>query len=270
MTLYNLAFFRGDDAGMQREFTWSVTNRQVLDFALFRESETEALQGHLTKARELIRRAVEAAHQSGLEEEGAQWKAREGLRDAFFGDHDMARTHATEAVKASSGRHVLATAALALARAGESKRAEDIAVELNRRFPNDTLVNIFFLPDIRAEIEISRGNGARALELLQVSAQYELGDNCLTSVYESGIAELMVHDGRAAAAEFQKFLIHRGLVGNCSLGAVARLGLARAYALSGDKAKSRAAYQDILTLWKNADPDFPVLKEAKAEYAKLQ
>jgi tetratricopeptide (TPR) repeat protein len=96
MTLYNLAFFRGDDAGMQREFTWSVTNRQVLDFALFRESETEALQGHLTKARELIRRAVEAAHQSGLEEEGAQWKAREGLRDAFFGDHDMARTHATE------------------------------------------------------------------------------------------------------------------------------------------------------------------------------
>jgi eukaryotic-like serine/threonine-protein kinase len=182
----------------------------------------------------------------------------------------MARKDATEAVKASSGRDVLATAALALARAGESKRAEDIAVELNRRFSKDTLVNIFFLPDIHAEVEISRGNGARALELLQASAQYELGDSCLTAVYQRGIAELMVHDGRAAASEFQKFLIHRGLVGNCSLGAVARLGLARAYALSGNKAKSRATYQDLLTLWKNADPDFPALTEAKAEYAKLQ
>jgi eukaryotic-like serine/threonine-protein kinase len=270
MTLYSLAFLRGDDAGMQREFTWSVTNRQVLDFAFFRESETEALRGHLTKARELTRRAVEAAHQSGLEEEGAQWKAREALRDAFFGDHDLARKHATEAVKASSGRDVLTAAALALARAGESKRAEDMAIELNRRFPKDTLVNIFSLPEIRAEIEISRGNGGRALELLQASAEYELGDNCLTSVYESGIAELMVHDGRAAAAEFQKFLVHRGIVGNCSLAAVARLGLARAYALFGDKPKSRAAYQDLLTLWKTADPDIPILKEAKAEYAKLK
>jgi eukaryotic-like serine/threonine-protein kinase len=268
--LYNLAFLRGDDAGMQREFAWSLTNRQALDFALFRESETEALQGHLIKARDLARRAVEAAHQSGLEEEAAQWKAREALRDAFFGDHEMARKDATEAVKASSGRDVLATAALALARAGESRRAEDIAAELNRRFPKDTLVNIFSLPNIRAEIEISRGNGGRALELLQASAPYELGDSCLYSVYERGIAELMLHDGRAAAAEFQKFLLNRGLVLNCPLVAIARLGLARAYALSGDKAKSRAAYQDLLTLWKNADPDIPALKEAKAEYAKLQ
>jgi hypothetical protein len=106
------------------------------------------------------------------------------------------------------------------------------------------------------------------LELLQASEPYELGDGCLASVYERGIAELMLHDGRAAAAEFQNFLVHRGLVGNCPLVAVARL--ARAYALSGDKAKSRGAYQDLLTLWKNADPDFPVMKEAKTEYAKLQ
>ncbi|MFY9527271.1 MAG: tetratricopeptide repeat protein, partial [Candidatus Acidiferrales bacterium] len=269
-TLYELGFQRGDTAEMARQLAWFVASRKEVDIALFQESETQALQGKLEKAREFTRRAVEAARHSELHEIAAYWIARGAAREASFGNLGEARIGASEALKASTGHDVQITAALALARAGESARAESIAGELSRRFPKDTLVNTFALPDIRAQIEISRGNAARAIELLQTTSPYELGDGCLTPIYERGLAELLAHNGAAASAEFQKFVLHRGRIGNCSLGALARLGLARAYALSGDTAKSRTAYQDFLALWKDADPNIPILQQAKAEYAKLK
>ena len=268
--LYQLAFHRGDTAEMARQFTWSVTNKKDVEFVHLRESETQARLGHLGKARELSRRAIEGARQIELKEGAAYWEAAEASWEASFGNLAEARKGAVEAQKASTGRDVQVVAAIALASAGESPRAESIAAELSRRYPKDTLVNTFFLPDIRAQIEIGRGNAARAVELLQTTSPFDLGDNCLLSIYERGQAWLFARDGAAATAEFQKILLHPGLIRNCPSGALARLGVARAYALSSDMPKSRIAYQDFLTLWKDADPDIPILKQAKAEYAKLK
>jgi predicted Zn-dependent protease len=247
-----------------------VTNKRDLDLAFFREFETEASRGRLKKALEFSRRAVEAARQNEMQEGAAYWKASAAFRQASFGNLTEARRGATEALSASTGRDVRFNSAMALAGAGEFARAENIAGELNHRFPKDTLVNTFSLPEIRAQIEISRNNGPRAVDLLQTTLPFELGQVCLLSVYERGQAWLLARDGVAAAAEFQKILLHPGLIGNCPSGALARLGVARAYALSGDMPKSRTAYQDFLTLWKDADPDIPILKQAKAEYAKLK
>jgi serine/threonine protein kinase/tetratricopeptide (TPR) repeat protein len=267
--LYSLAFIRGDNTEMARSLAWSITNRKDLDAALFRESQSEARLGRLKSAREFARRSVEAARQGEMQEASAYWKASGAAREASFGYPAEARRAATQALNASKGRDVQFVAALALAQAGESDHADGIAEELGRRFPKDTVVNTFYLPDIRAQAEISRGNAVSAIELLQTTSPYELGDTCLFSIYERGQAFLLTRNGAAAAGEFQKILLHRGIMLNCPTGALARLGLARAYALSGDPIKSRTAYQDFLTLWKNADPDIPVLLAAKSEYARL-
>jgi predicted Zn-dependent protease len=166
-------------------------------------------------------------------------------------------------------------AALALARAGDTAAAEKLVAELDRIFPLDTLVQRYWLPTIRAAVALQRKNPSRAVELLQAASTVELGQPTnfsvfLCPVYLRGEAYLMLHDGNAAAAEFQKFIDHRGVVVNFPWGALARLGLARAYAVQGDTAKAHIAYQDFLNLWKDADPDIPILKQAKAEYAKLQ
>jgi predicted Zn-dependent protease len=162
-------------------------------------------------------------------------------------------------------------AALALARAGDTSGAEKLAAELDNTFPLDTLVQRYWLPAIRAGGALERKDPNRAIELLKVASTIELGGwPNLVPAYLRGEAYLMLHDGNAAAAEFQKFIDHRGLVGNFPWGALARLGLARAYALQGNTTQARAAYKDFLTLWKDADPDIPILKEAKAEYARLQ
>jgi predicted Zn-dependent protease len=170
---------------------------------------------------------------------------------------------------------VRAIAALALARAGDTAGAEKLATELDRIFPLDTLVQRYWLPTIRAGGALERQDPNRAIELLKVASTIELGVPLnltifLCPAYLRGEAYLKLHDGSHAAAEFQKFIDHRGLVVNFPWGALARLGLARADALQGDTAKARVAYQDFLTLWKDADPDIPILKEAKAESAKLQ
>jgi len=173
-------------------------------------------------------------------------------------------------------RGVRELAALALARAGDASGAEKLAAELDRTFPLDTLVQRYWLPTLRAGVALERKDPNRAIELLKLASPIELGNGggTLTIVmcpaYLRGQAYLMLHDGNRAAAEFQKFINLRGLVVNFPWGAIARLDLARAYALQGDTAKARSAYQDFLTLWKDADPDIPILKEAKAEYAKLQ
>jgi predicted Zn-dependent protease len=166
-------------------------------------------------------------------------------------------------------------AALALARAGDTAVAEKLTAELDKTFPLDTLVQGYWLPTLRAAVSLKRRDPKRAVELLKVTSSIELGQPTnltifLCPVYLRGKAYLMLHDGNAAAAEFQKFIDHRGLVANFPWGVLARLGLARAYATQGDIAKARNAYQDFFTLWKDADPDIPILKQAKAEYAKLQ
>jgi predicted Zn-dependent protease len=179
------------------------------------------------------------------------------------------------ALKLAQNRDVREMAALALARTGDISGAEKMAADLDKTFPLDTLVQRYWLPTIRAAVALERKDPNHAVELLKAASTVELGQPTqvavfLCPVYLRGEAYLMLHDGNAAGVEFQKFIDHRGLVVNFPWGALARLGLARAYAMQGDTAKARTAYQDFLTLRKDADPDIPILKEAKAEYAKLQ
>jgi predicted Zn-dependent protease len=172
----------------------------------------------------------------------------------------------------SLNQAIQAMAAVALARSGDATRAEKLADELTKRFPLDTMINRYWIPTIRASIEIHRGNPAKAIDLLQPVAPYDLARPFvgMYPVYIRGDAYLLLRRGGEAAAEFQKILDHRGIRVNEPIGALAHLGLARAYALQGDTGKARATYQDFLALWKDADSDIPILKQAKAEYAKLQ
>ncbi len=192
------------------------------------------------------------------------------------GNREQARADANAALKLAPNHDVKVVAALALARAGDTAEAEKLAVELDKTYPQDTLVQRNWLPSIRAAVAMERKDPNRAIELLKDASAIELGQATsaltifLCPVYVRGEAYLMLHDGNAAATEFQKFIDHRGIVVNFPWGALARLGLARAYAMQGDTTRAKAAYQDFLNLWKDADPDVPVLIAAKAEYAKLQ
>jgi predicted Zn-dependent protease len=188
-----------------------------------------------------------------------------------------ARVELCEVALAPGSHDAEAQAALAYALAGDTAHAQSLADDLGKRFPQDTVVQSVWLPTIHAQIEAGRKNAARSIELLQAAAPYELGmlsgsaaNSCLYPVYVRAEAYLSAQQGPAAAAEFQKILDHRGLLWNCATGALAHLGLARAYAMQGDAAKAKSAYQDFLALWKDADPDIPILIAAKAEYAKLQ
>ncbi len=218
---------------------------------------------------------MDSAQHNDAKETAAAYQAAAALREVEAGNREQARADANAALKLAPNRDVRAMAALALARAGDTAGAEKLAAELDKTFPLDTLVQRYWLPTIRAAVALERKDPNRAIELLKVASTIELGEPTqltifLCPVYLRGEAYLMLHDGNRAAAEFQKFIDHRGLVVNFPWGALARLGLARAYAMQGDTAKARAAYQDFLTLWKDADPDIPILKQAKAEYAKLK
>ena len=186
------------------------------------------------------------------------------------GNREQGRADAEAAMKLAPNRDVQEMAALALARAGDTATAEKLADELDKDFPLDTLVQRYWLPAIRAAIALQRKDPNRAIELLQTSSDIELGRHRMLPAYLRGEAYLMLHDGNRAAAEFQKYIDHRGVVRNAPWGALAHLGLARAYAMQGDTTKARAAYQDFLTIWKDADPDLPILIQANAEYPRLQ
>jgi eukaryotic-like serine/threonine-protein kinase len=165
-------------------------------------------------------------------------------------------------------------AALAFALSGDSLRAQALADDLERRFPEDTVVRFSYLPVLQARIALNRGDSARAIEILQAVAPYELGASrglfgALYPIYMRGEAHLAAHQGQGAATEFQRILDHRGIVGSDPIGALAHLQLGRALALSGDTIKAKSAYQDFLTLWKDADPNIPILEQARSEYAKL-
>ena len=272
--LYALAFVQGNVAGMKQQTDWAIGKPGAEDWMLSFESDTEAWSGRLGKARELSRKAVETARRSDEKELAALWQTNAALREALFGNADAARQNAAAAVALAPGSHTAeAQAALAYALAGDGAHAQSLGDDLGKRFTQDTVVQSVWLPTVRAQIETGRKNPARSIELLQAAGPYELGNVgslSLYPVYVRGEAYLAARQESEAAVEFQKILDHRGIVLNEPISALAHLGLARAYALQGDTAEAKAAYQDFLTLWKDADPDIPVLAAAKAEYAKLK
>jgi tetratricopeptide (TPR) repeat protein len=267
---YQLPFLKGN-AGLMAQLVLAAMGKPVAeDLLLATQADTEGWYGRLKNAHELTGRAMDSAQRDDAKERAAAYEATAALREVESGNREQARAEAKAALKLAPNRDVREIAALALARAGDTAGAEKLAAELDKALPLDTLVQRYWLPTIRAGVALELKDPNRAVELLKAASAIELGDHDLLAVYLRGDAYLMLHDGNRAAAEFQKFIDHRGLVGNFPWGALARLGLARAYAMQGDTAKARAAYQDFLTIWKDADPDIPVLKEAKAEYARLQ
>jgi tetratricopeptide (TPR) repeat protein len=272
---YWLAFLKGDAAQMAQLLSAAMGKPGAEDLLLATQADTEGWYGKLKNAQELTGRAMDSAQHNDAKESAAGYQAEAALREVESGNREQARAEAKAALKLAPNRDVRAMAALALARAGDTAGAEKLAAELDKTFPLDTLVQSYWLPTIRAGVALQSKDPDRAIELLKVVSPVELGGQPLLAAYMSpayvrGEAYLMLHDGNRAAVEFQKFIDHRGLVATFSWGALARLGLARAYALQGDTAKARAAYRDFLTLWKDADAGIPILKEARAEYAKLQ
>jgi eukaryotic-like serine/threonine-protein kinase len=255
-----------------------VEAEEEADDRLELAANTEAYYGRLQRSREFARRTVDGAKSDKEAGAGfaADYELQSALHEAELGYPEQARQKAAAALSGDRGQETQTMAALAFALAGESGRAEALAGALEKRAPLDTLLNSYWLPATRAAIQLGRNNPAKAVEVLATTSRYELGDVIdfytapLFPVYLRGQAYLAMHQGREAAAEFQKYVDHPGVVQNYPLGALARVGLARAYAMQGDVPKARAAYQDFLNLWKDADPDIPILKEAKAEYAKLQ
>jgi len=272
---YWLAFLRGDTARMAQLVSAAMGKPGAEELLLAAQADTEGWYGKLKNAQELTGRAMDSAQHNDAKEAAAVYQAAEALREVESGNREQTRAEANAAVKLAPNRDVRAIAALALARGGDTAGAENLAVELDKTFPLDTLVQRYWLPTIRAGLALERKDPNRAIELLKVASNIELSQSLyvgiyMCPVYLRGEAYLMLHDGTRAAAEFQKFIDHRGLVVNFPWGAFARLGLARAFAMQGDTAKAKSAYQDFLTFWKDADPDVPILKQAKAEYARLQ
>jgi eukaryotic-like serine/threonine-protein kinase len=274
---YQAAFLDRDTAAMQYELTWAKGKPGAEDILLSTQSDSEVYFGKLRESREFSRRAVDSALTNNRKHPAAVWQINAALREAEFGSAEQARQSITAALALSRFRDIKVLAALASARAGDSNRATSLADEIAEEFPSDTLIQKFWLVTTRASIEINLGNPARAAELLEQAVPYDLAGaytdlvvGTMYPVYVRGQAYLLLHRGHEASAEFQKILDRRGFMMNFPLGALAHLGLARAYAISGDTAKARTKYQDFFGLWNDADSDIPILKEAKAEYAKLQ
>ena len=274
--LYGIGFYRNDTAEMESQAAGAKGRRGEEDLLLALKADTAAYFGHLRQAREFSRQAASSAEFAENEETAEVYYAVFALREALFGNAAKAR-EAVTATKASAAYDGAYGFALALAYAGEIDRAQALADDLTKRFPEDTTIRFNYQPTLRAKIALSRANPDEALSVLREAVRYELGLPSVTfynwpnmySAYVRGEAYLAAHQGREAAAEFQKILDHRGIVLNEPIGALAHLQLGRAYALQGDLEKARVAYKDFLVLWKDADPDIPVFKQAKAEYAKL-
>ena len=262
--LYRLDFLQNDRVGMERQVAWAAGRAGVEDALLNMEAHTQAYCGKMGKARELFRRAANSAQRNEQKETAAEYESAVARIEADYGNSERSRQYVVAALASVQARDV-PEAAVALARAGDSVQADTMANEWVQQFPGNTILNRIEVPTIRSAIEINRNNPSKAIELLETGSPYELGAiDALYSVYLRGLAYVLLRQGNEAATEFQKIFDHRGVVGNEHIGALARLGLARAYVLQGDTAKAKAAYQDFLTLWKDADPDIPILKEAKS------
>jgi serine/threonine protein kinase/Tfp pilus assembly protein PilF len=291
--LYALAFLGADSAAIAEQLQWFAGKPDYENFGLALASDAEAYGGHLGKAQELTKRAVDSAIRADSKENGAIWQANAALEESAYDNPTQARQSAAEALKlVPTSLSVEVEAALAYAMAGDTTRAESLAQDLGKRFPLNTQMQSLWLPAIQAQLALDKRNPASALTDLQAAASpIELGQigfvnniSCFYPTYIRGEAYLAAGQGSAAAAEFQKIIDHSGIVWNCWTGALAHLGVARANALQSrafqaqgqladaDAARVRAlaAYKDFLTLWKDADPDIPILKQARAEYAKLQ
>ena len=271
---YQLAFLKNDAAQMAQLNAAGLSRAGSEDVVLAAQADTEGWHGKLKSAGELTRRAMTLAQRNDAPETAAGYQVMAALREVESGGREQARADANAAIKLGPNRDVRALAALALARAGDTAAAEKLAAGLDKEVPQGTLVQEYWLPAIRAAVALQRKDAKQAIEELRVANPIELGQPSnmvpvLCPPYLRAEAYLVLRDGGAAAAEFQKFLDHPGVVLNFPWGALARLGLARAYATQGDTAKAKAAYQNFLTLWKDADPDLPIYRQAKAEYAKL-
>jgi eukaryotic-like serine/threonine-protein kinase len=274
---YQLAFLENDDSEMARavEAAKGTGNEDAL---LSSQADTEAYYGRLTRARELSRAALAVALGTGAKETAAGWQVTAALREAEFGNLSQAKQEALAALSLGPSRDVRIAVSMALARSGDSTRAQNMVDELYKQFPENTLMVNYWLPSIRAAIGLQRNNAPLAIGYLQVTAAYELGGATppfsagatLYPPYLRGEAYLAMHHWSEAVAEFEKICAHRGLVWNFPTGSLAVLQLARAYVGTGDTAKAKAQYQDFLALWKNADSDNPTLRDAKSEYARLQ
>jgi eukaryotic-like serine/threonine-protein kinase len=272
---YNLAFVRGDTGQMSRQVAWAQGKPGAEDLLLSLQSDTEAYHGRLNKARVLSKRAVDSAVRADLKETAALRGAVAALREAELGNRAEAKQGATRALALADGRDAKIYAAMALARSGETSRARSLAEELEKRNPENTLLQIYWLPVIRAAITLEQGNASRTLALLEPAEAYELGlspsleKGTLYAPYLRGQAYLLAHNGSAAAAEFQKLIDHPGIVVNFVIGALARLELARAYAMAGDSAKASKAREEFFALWRDADPNIPFVKREKVEATKI-
>jgi eukaryotic-like serine/threonine-protein kinase len=276
--LYVIAFLESDAAGMSRQLAWAAGKPGIEDLFLGQEADTSAYYGRLADAREFSRRAVASAERADLKETGGDHAADIALIEALMGNKAAARQQAGIALRHSKSRNVQYGAALALALANDSAQARSLADDLARRFPEDTLVQFNYLPTLRAQLALNRKSATQAIDALQAAIPYDLSlpdtmgmlELNLYPVYVRGNAYLAAHRGSEAAAEFNKMLEQRGAVFNELIGALAHLGLARAYALAGDIARSRATYQDFFALWQNADRGISPLAEARTEYSRLR
>jgi eukaryotic-like serine/threonine-protein kinase len=276
---YDIAFLKGDKTGMEREAVQAV-GKPGLEASLSNaESSVLAYSGHLEESRKMSRWATDMARQSDRRELEAHYEGDAALREALLGNASTARQRAMVALGLSKSGGVEYAVAFVLALSGDSSRSQTLADDLATRLPENTRLVFTYLPTLRALLALNHREPAKAVELLQTVSPYELGTVILASsmrlgslypAYVRGEAYLVARQGREAVVEFQKILDHRGIVLSDPIGALAHLQIGRSYAMAGDTAKAKSSYQDFLTLWKDADPDIPILKEAKAEYAKLQ
>jgi eukaryotic-like serine/threonine-protein kinase len=272
LILYSIEFLRNDAAGKEREAAIVNKNPGYENLMLAAQAGTAAYEGKLVTARELTRRAVESAERADQKESAAEYQVDAAVREALVGNTTLAKREAHAALASANGKDIVAVSALAVGLSGDFAQATRLAGDLGKRFPRDTLVRFQYLPMVHAAVALRSGDAGKAVEVLAAAVPYELayGARPLYPAYLRGEALLAEGQGAVAAAEFQKILDHPGVVVNDPIGALAHLGLGRAYVLAGDSTKAKNAYEDFLGLWKNADPDIPILKQAKAEYAKLK
>ena len=273
LNCYTLAFLERDSSTVREQVDWAKGKPGYEDTLLNAQSNVEAYFGRLANARELHRQAVLVTTTANAKERAAEYVADGAWREAEIGNISLARQYAMEALAVSDASSAREIAAMVLARTGEITRSEALADQLNTEYPHSTMMQYYALPTIRALIEMRKHRPAKATEALQPTLPYEFGEQGfgnLQPAYVRGLAYLMSGQGREATTEFQKLDDYPGVVGTFVTGALARLQLARAEELSGNRDKAREHYRDFLAAWKDADADIPILKEAKAEYAKLK
>jgi tetratricopeptide (TPR) repeat protein len=277
IVLYQLAFLQNDKAGMAQQVAWAAGKPGVEDVLLIMDADAAAYGGQLRKAQEITRQAAASAERAGEKETAAAYQAQGALRQSLFGDSPAARENASAALRLSNDRDVQFLSAMTFATAGDASKAQALVDDFKKRFPEDSVVQFIQVPSVQAQLALVHHDPSKAIEILQPFSRYELGQTgagsltpALYPVWVRAEAYRAAGQGADAAREYQKILDHRGVVLNGPIGALAHLGLGRAYALAGDTVKARVAYQDFFALWKDADPDVPILVAAKSEYAKLK